>query len=889
MTKLRIVLLSLMLALPGLRTEAALFGGGEVKAYTSAREAYRLKMWERAEQEMGEFIKEYPKSEHLAEAVWYQAQAQFEQHKYETAAALLQARLGEAGKLVDQYLYWIATAQFQATNYPAAAETFGKLARDYPTSPRRFEAAVNEAAALAHLEQWTNVVTLLKRADGAFRQGELGARGSEMASRGFLLLAEAQLVLKDYPSADVALTKVGNDLPPDLEWKRRFLLCRTLAEGNRTEDAERESAGLITAAEGLVQNPNQMSLVADSVVFRADLLEQLGRKEEAIAILRRNFTNAPVARQRQALTRVTALSIQQGQIAEAMQTLDSYLNQFTNSAAADVALVTLGELHLKQHVGVLQTNDTPQAAVDHLAAATNYFQQVISRFPGSAYVGRARLNLGWCYWVESNYVASEAAFDLAVKRLPVSGERAVAQFKLADAQFMQSNYPAALANYREVLQVLTNWPDVNGALRTPASYQVLRASLELTNAAGAEEAMREILRDDSASAEAISSVLLVAQAYVDANEPVEAQRLFGEFTLQFPESDLRPEVELLVARLREEQGQWGKAGVAYDAWLGRYTTNWLRPQVEFQRALAAAGAGETTNALSRFTNFLAQYPAHDLASRAQWWVADYYYGVGDFVAAGINYKELFTRWPKSELAYEAKMMAGRAAIGKYGYDDAIEHFTSLTLDTNCPAGLWSQAMSALGGALMRQPPKGTNKLANLEEALKVYKVLAETAVKRNPTNESTAAAWGELGNCALQLQDYLTASNAYQRAMVYPSATVATRCLGRMGLAIVLEKQAGTLMTPGAVELLRQAREYYRDVYFGNFLADEEVLESLTKKKAGLEAARLSESLNEWPQAIELYRDMNRRKLLSAEDLEAKVSAVERRKRSSEKAEATAI
>lgn len=889
MTKLRIILCCAVLALTGLRTEAALFGGGEVKAYASAREAYRLKMWDRAERELAEFIKEYPKSESVAEAVWYQAQAQFEQRKYDAAITLLQARLGEAGNLTDQYLYWLGQAQFAAGNFPEAAETFGKLSREHPTSPRRLEAAVNEAAALAHLEQWTNVVTLLKRADGAFRQAELGAKGSELASRGFLLLAEAQLMLKDYPSAEVALTKVGSGLPPDLEWKRRFLLCRTLVAANRPEDAERESAGLITAAEGLVQNPNQMSLVADSVVFRADLLEQLGRKEEAMAMLRRNFTNAPVARQRQALTRVTALAIQQGQIPEAMQTLDSYLEQFTNAAAADVALVTLGELHLKQAVAVGQPNPGEPGAVDHLALATNCFQRAISRFPGSIYVGQARLNLGWCYWAQSNYAASEAAFDLAVKRLPLSGERAVAQFKLADAQFVQSNYPAALANYREVLQVMTNWPAVNGALRTAASYQALRASLELTNAAGAEEAMREILKDDSASAEAIGSVLLVAQAYVDANAPVEAQRLFGEFTLQFPESELRPEVELLVARLREEQGQWAKAGAAYDAWLGRYETNHLRAQVEFQRALAAAGAGELTNALERFTNFVAQYPTQELAWRAQWWVADYYYGRGDFVAAGINYKELFTRWPKSELAYEAKMMAGRAAVGKYGYEDAIEHFTSLTLDTNCPAGLWAQAMSALGGALMRQPPKGTNKLANLEEALKVYKVLAETAVKRNPTNESTAAAWGELGNCALQLQDYLTASNAYQQAMSYPSASVATRCLGRLGLAIVLEKQAGLLPGPGAAELLRQAREHDRDVYFGNFLAEGEVLDTLTKKKAGLEVARLSELLNEWPQAIELYRDMNRQKLLSAEDLEAKVTAAERRKRAADKAEATAI
>lgn len=885
MTKLRIILCCALLALAGARTEAALFGGGEAKAFTTAKESYRLKMWERAEQELADFIKEYPKSENMAEAVSLQAQAQFEQRKFEAVVALLQPRVGVAGNLTDQYLYWLGQAQFAGTNYLAAATTFGKLAREHPTSPRRLEAAINQAAALGRLEQWTNVVELLKRADGPFRQAELGARGSEMAARGFLLLAEAQLMLKDYPSVEVTLTRVGAGLTPDLEWQRRNILCRMLAESGRADEAARESEGMIVAAEKALQNPNRLTLIADSVVFQADLFEQLGEKDKAMAALRRNFTNAPVARQRQALVRVTALAIQQGQLAEAVGTLAAYLNQFTNSPAADVAWFTLGELHLKQHVGGLRTNQTEVGALNHLQEATNCFHRVISRFPGSAYVGKARLNLGWCFWVENKFAESEAAFDTAVKRLPVSEDRTVAQFKLADAQFAQSNFVAALENYREVLHVMTNWPAVNGALRTPASYQALRASLELTNAAGAEQAMREILLDDSASAEAISSVLLVAQAYVDADEPIEAQRLFGEFMLQFPKSDLSPEVELLVARLREEQGQWAKAGASYDAWLGRYGTNRLRPQVEFQRALAAAGAGDETNALQRFTNFVAQYPTHELARRAQWWVADYYYGREDWVAAGINYKQLFTLWPKSELAYEAKMMAGRAAVGRSGYADAIEHFTSLTLDTNCPPALWGQAMSAYGGALMKSPPPESDKLGNLKEALSVYKVLVETLEKKYPTNEVVAAAWGERGNCALQLMDYNTASNAYRQALTFPTASSEVRCQAGFGLAIVLEKQAALAGNGGATELLKQARELYRDVYLGKLPGETDAANPAWRKKAGLEAARLSELLNEWPQAVELYRELHRQRLLSEDELEKKMA----RKRSNEKLEGTGI
>ena len=63
---------------------------------------------------------------------------------------------------------------------------------------------------------------------------------------------------------------------PDLEWKRRYLLCRTLAESGHADEAARESEGMITAAENALQNPNRLTLISDSVVFRADFVGATG-------------------------------------------------------------------------------------------------------------------------------------------------------------------------------------------------------------------------------------------------------------------------------------------------------------------------------------------------------------------------------------------------------------------------------------------------------------------------------------------------------------------------------------------------------------------------------------------------------------------------------------
>ncbi|MGC3959046.1 MAG: hypothetical protein QM813_14205 [Verrucomicrobiota bacterium] len=287
MMKLRILLLFLSLALAGGRTNAALFGGGEKKSYDAAYQSFQLRMWERAAGELGEFVQDYPKSDKVPQVVAWQAEALYRQDKFDAVVALLQPRLSNAGTLEDQYLYWLGSAQMARTNYVEAAAMFGKLAREYQTSARRLEASVSEAAAQFKLSEWARVTNLLRRAEGAFRQAALGVTNSETVGRGYLLLAESQLALGNYPDAKEALTnKRALVLTGELEWKRRDLLCQVLVAKKEYVAAAAESAGLVAAAEGT----HQMGLMADSVVFRADLLERLEQRDEAVATLWRNLT-----------------------------------------------------------------------------------------------------------------------------------------------------------------------------------------------------------------------------------------------------------------------------------------------------------------------------------------------------------------------------------------------------------------------------------------------------------------------------------------------------------------------------------------------------------------------------------------------------------------------
>ena len=314
---------------------------------------------------------------------------------------------------------------------------------------------------------------------------------------------------------------------------------------------------------------------------------------------------------------------------------------------------------------------------------------------------------------------------------------------------MQKDFAGALTNYRGALEAAADLPQVKDGLTPQALYQMLRACLGLKDMSGAENAMRKILQSYPHSAVADRSVLLVGQGHADAEKPDRARALFNEFTEWFPDSELRPEVELAIAQAREQESDWPAAIGAYDAWLDRFATNRLRPQAEFYRALADFHAGNETNALTQLTNFVAQFGTNELAPLAQWWVADYYYRKGGefYVAAETSFRVLFQTWTASPLAYEARMMAGRAALGRPDYPAAIGYFTSLTSNPNCPRELKIQATFAYGSALVLRDSGQTNTSASLSEAIQVFGTIIESGTNTEPA----ALAWGEIGKCYFQL------------------------------------------------------------------------------------------------------------------------------------------
>ena len=808
--------------------------------FNVAATAFKTGMWSRAEVAFAEFIEKHPDSARVPEATLLQAQADFYQGKLSGALDLLQAGESSAGLLADQYVYWIGNTRLQNADYSGAADSFAILTRNYPQSQWLLDGIVDEAAARSKLNQWPRVSALLQ--SGVFQDAAKTNATDNRVLNGRLLLAQS-LLAEHHPDSATAVLQSSTPFKknPDLDWQRSYLLFHARLAAGDTNEA-------LALAGPLIAQAGRPEFRAQAVADQASVLENLGRVSDAMAAYNENLTNnAPAEWQRQAILKIAELSAAQTNYSRAENSLQDFLTQFRNSPGGDAALLALGELHLKSYAAAPSTNSAD------LQQAQSCFDQLVGTWTNSPLLGRAFLGRGWCFWIQGKWAESATDFNAAVEKLSPSVDLAVAHFKLADAQFQLNDWAGARANYQAVVNDFSNYPVVNRELGAQALYQTLQVCLNLKDVPGMSNAMAQILKIYPLNNVAEKGILLVGGGLSDLGQPEQARALFQRFEQVFPNSEQLPEVDWAVARTYEQENNWPQAISIYNSWINRFPQDTNAAAIKYARAFANFKAGSETNAFMLFTNFLAEYPTNGMTPLADWWLGDYYFGQGDWENAERYFQYVFQSPVQTSLTDPAYFMAGRAAMGRQGYDDAIAYFQVLMAQSNCPPQLpveswmaWcAQAWFAYGDVLMAQPSSNPNApLANFLKAIDAFQNICITY----PGSEQAALAWGETGDCYLQLAGqapryYTDATNAYAQVVASPAAAISERSMAQVGIGLVCEKLAALTNGVQQTILLRAALDNYLDVFFGSNLRGGETADPVWVKQAGLKALPLVESL----------------------------------------------
>lgn len=809
--------------------------------------------------EFARFKENFPDSTNAPMAVLLEAQAQFQQNKFDDAIRLLKANQSGAGDIEDQYFYWTGEAQFAESNYLDAADTFISLAQNFPDSPRALNGVVEAAAAAAQLNEWPAIESLLGDTNGVFQHAVQMNPSGETVARGNLLLAQSKFEQEKFDGAAAVLNSIhSKTLAPQLDWQRAELL-------SRVETAAGKFPAALLAATNLFQIAEQErngDWMAESRATRADIFEQMNSPGDAIAIYRENLAkDVPVEWQRQAILKIAEISSAQNQMLTASQSLADFLEQFSNSPATDMALLTLGELNLKRYAA-------DHSATNELQEATARFNQFIGTFTNSPLLGKAFLDRGWCDWFAGDFSNSLSDFQFAAQQLPPSEDLAVARFKAGDAQFMLAenalknvatpedagqlalakiNFADARTNYDAVANEFAGWTNVMQSLGDRALYQSLRASLELHDPTNASAAIAKLLSRPFRGSELTpNAALLYAEGLGDWGKPAAARETFQGFEQLWPNSELQPQVEFAIAHTYELEKNWPMAIATYQNWLTKFSASELAPRVNYALAWANYEAGNETNAAVLFQNFVAQFHTNDLAPQAQFWLGDYFYGQKEFVGAETNYERVYQEWPKSDLAYPAHLMAGRAAAGRGGYPDAKQYFSDTFSDTNCPPDIAAQALFGIGSVLMNSDSGTTNLVANFQAATNFF----ARVIQMYPANNYGALAWCYIGDCDLQISDYDSATNAYAQVFTSTNAEISLRSRAKVGFGVALEKKAEQSTDADNKIFLQQALNDYLDVFetaLGKNLRNGETADPFWVKTAGLKALQLIQTLGVAP------------------------------------------
>ncbi len=865
---IRHLFITMLLFVAATRVAAA---DAEGRAFTNAVHLFQDGFHARAEISFSNLVAQFPESPRVAEALLFQARASMAQQRFQPALDLLGTNLARSGGLADQFKYWLGRVQLDSGKPDAAAETFAQFNNAFTNSSLRLDAAVSEAEARFGLRQWARVADLIE-SRGAF-QSAASTRGTNdaLVARGYLLLARALFQQRLLDRVERALDRVADAAPdPRLRWERQFLLCQVQFTVGRLPDALASATNLLSIA----RINGDAQLRAASIALLGDILHASNEPDAAMRAYEANLgAGVPIERQREAFVKTVHISLERNQLGDAAARLEKFLSDHATEAGSDVALLSLGELRLKQFQ--LGTN---APAVTNVPTATNLvdlafdnFNRIARDFPKSPFTAHAQLGRGWALIVQGKNGEALPAFRAAADGLPKSDAQAVALFKLADLQFASGELTNAVQSYRRVVDDYAEYPRVQRELVDRALYQMLQAGLAARDKVSAGEAIRRVTSDYPKSIYAERGLLLFGQALTDLATPAEARKVFADFIRLFPESDLVDEARLAIARSHERERNWDAAIREYAQWLTQFPTNENVPRAEFSRAVALYESGAETNALTEFTNFVVRFPASLLAARAQNWVGDYYFNRGlrraegdiDFREAERNYQLLFTprtistNWPVTELTFAAQLKAGRAAFRRQSWDQALYYFTNLIpaaeADMICPRSLVCEAVFAYGDTWIQRP--GADALDRFSKALTIFEYIP----KHYPQDSQLPRAWGRMADCYFQLASadpraYTNAYEHYRKATSEPGADVTTRSAAEFRMGEVRRKQAALIQGAESMQMQRQALDHYLNVAYAANLREGERPVAIWVRDAAVAGATLCEAQKNWELAIKLYQ-----------------------------------
>jgi tetratricopeptide (TPR) repeat protein len=769
-------------------------------------------------------------------------------------------------------LYAQGEAEAGRGDHAAAQKTFGLYLARFSGSELTLHAWVRRAEALFRSSQPQEAAALLDQPDGPFRQALGQGKPAELLFTGLMLAAEAHLSAGNWTRAReavIAATPLAQK--PEAQWDRLRLEVRILEAGRQVEPAiaAAEQLRRISGDEGLATRRPESSALLGRLLLAA------GQGVRAVAPLEENLAPAvPAVFRSDAIRNLSDWWVSQGQLSLARERLEGVITGLADDASVAALRLRLGQIHLREHLARRGADRVGSATAESnvsLTRAVTELERAALLNPPPEVRGPLTLTLAWCRWEEALAGNSKAAmaqaligFQTALSLLPDgSPDRLVARFKAADAAAWLGDAPSALTGYLEVAEAVAQRPVEREAWMPAALEQAVISAIASTNAPAGESALRRLLELPQAAVRAGQSVLWLGSSLARQGAGELGRGLLQDYLLRFPESAVRPEVELELAMLGLHDERWADSVAELRRWLMAHPQHPGAVRAGFHLAYALSRSGDPAAAMSQFSELAAKNPADPGTLSAQLWLAGRFFEQQDYLQAGQASAAILTnatvRAARGDTWYRARLWAAEAGRKLQNFDSSAEHFRELINDKAAPPEIQSAALFHYGELLQSKPVEpGGDPLSRYRLALEAF-----TRVLEFTNSPYLAPALGMMGNCHFQLStlnpaDYTRAADLYLRAAKLPGAGIETRCRAWLGYAAVNRKMSELRSGAESAAFLERAIQAGLDVALGKVLLPGEKLSADILTEAARATGEILERLGRTGEAAGLYEHVAR-------------------------------
>ena len=785
----------------------------ENKLYRVAGAAFKDGLYDLAERQFVDYLKQFPDSDRADAVVLELAQAQLNQGKWQAAVSTLQDALAKwpTEKRPDSFRFWLAESLARGELYAEAEQRYAEVVEKYRGSAYRQQALYGLAFARFKQERFNQAMDALDELD------KLEPR-TELAQEEELLRGQVHLALKQFQQAEVILANIIGKYPNTrAAFRASIWLGESLSRRNEFDEALKRYGAVINSYKSTPNKPVTGQLAAEAwrgegwVFWRQENFDNAAQAfAQALALAQ------DPALKREAMLKLGEAYVHGGKLADGVAKLKTYLQSAPNDRLADEIQMTIGDLLF---------------ANSDFAGALPEYVNLISKYPQSPLLAKANFQAGWCAWKLGKIADALPYFRQAAALAKDTGLAAEALFKVGDAEFALGQFAEAINDYQ---RLISTYPETK--LIERAIFQLGQSYQRTRNAEAAAHVFESLVQQYPKSDYAAEAQFNIGSIQSSLGKEPDARTAFAAVVMKYPQSEWASKARLAIGESFYREGKYDEAAAEFEKLMAAAPDSELGQRAFYNRGWCHAQKGQTDKTLAEFNDFLKKYPDSVLAPDVQFWIADYYMKRKDYIKAQEQFQLVTKNYPTSKLADSAQYMAGRAAYLRQDYKPAIELYEGLL--KNFPDSGWRcDARFGEGDAL--------SELGQFDDALLVF----DSLIKEFPDCYLVAEAQGRKGDCQFTLGRFEDAVTSYRKALDVARA-------GDPALRNQLLYKTGQSYEKATK--LDEAFEWYSKAVYEQAAAPDPNAppERFWMCKAGLAAGGVKEQRQQWREAIILYQKL---------------------------------